>query len=83
MEPAPISSEKPAPTLEVSLIPSALLAGFTLVTVGGVVSGGVRVAIRKVKRLVKNPVLPGESSLTKRLHSPLGSVPSKAERKGE
>ena len=76
MEPALIASEKRAPTLVTRLTPLALLSGPTSTTVGGVVS----VVIPRVNLLVKNPVLPEESSLTQSRHSPLGLVRSKAER---
>ena len=78
-EPGLIASEKVALTSVMRRMPLASLAGLTITTVGGVLS----VVIPRTKRLVKNPVLPGESSLTQSRHSPLGSVPSKAERKGE
>jgi len=60
MEPGPIASERVALTLATRLMPLASLVGLTLMTVGGVLS----VVIPRLKRLVKIPVLPGESSLT-------------------
>jgi hypothetical protein len=76
MEPGLIASEKVALTLVMRLIPLASLAGLTLTTVGGVVS----VVTPRVNRLVKNPVLPEESSLTKSCQVPLGLVRSKSEK---